>query len=240
MLLSPSHSSKTTLPLQAIVFDMDGVIVDSHPAHRSAWREFLNTLGRDVTESELDFVLDGRKRKDILVHFLGQLTEEQLGEYGKLKDELFWRAASAVVPIPGVFEFIECIRRAGIPMAVATSAGASRTQSILARLGLLAHFTAIVTGDEVPEGKPNPHIYRLACVRINCPPEAAVAVEDAPSGVRAAKGAGLKCVGIAGNQPEEKLTAAGADSVVRDFLNLSLPEFHSLVKMQPLIPPRTS
>ena len=239
MLASSARSLHKTSRLRGVVFDMDGVIVDSHPAHRFAWREFLRTLGKDVTDSELDFVLDGRKRKDILFHFLGPLTDEQLEEYGKLKDELFWRVTSDVVPVPGVVEFLESIRRAAIAMALATSASAGRTRSILEGLGLLTHFRAIVTGDEVREGKPDPSIYRLACQRINCPPEAAVAVEDAASGVQAAKGAGLKCVGIAGDQSGEKLTAAGADYVVRDFLNLSLREFHSLVGMQPQLPPST-
>jgi HAD superfamily hydrolase (TIGR01509 family) len=212
---------------------MDGVLVDSHPAHRLAWRQFLRGLGKDVTDTELDFVLDGRKRKDILSHFLGPLTDGQLKEYGRLKDELFWLAASDIAPVPGVFEFIECIRRAGIPMAVATSASASRTRSMLNRLGLLGHFTAVVTGDEVHAGKPDPGIYLLACQRINCPPNAAVAVEDAAAGVRAAKDAGLRCVGIASWGSEEKLTAAGADCVLPDFVNLTLQEFHSLVGMQP-------
>jgi HAD superfamily hydrolase (TIGR01509 family) len=219
--------------LQAVVFDMDGVIVDSHPAHRFAWRDFLRTFGKEVTDSELDFIMDGRKRKDILFHFLGPLTDEQLQEYGNLKDEFFWQAAPNVVPVPGVFEFIECIRQAGITMAVATSASTNRTRAILQRLGLMKHFTAVVTGDDVREGKPDPGIYRLACQRINCPPESAVAVEDAASGIRAAKDAGLKCVGIAGYQSEDKLTAAGADYVLRDFLNLSLREFHAIVGMQP-------
>ena len=224
---------QTSARLQAVVFDMDGVIVNSHPAHRFAWREFLRTLGKEVTERELDFVMDGRKREEILVHFLGPLTDAQLKEYGRLKSNLFWRASSEVAPIPGAFEFIECIHRAGIPMAVATSASSSRTRSILKRLGLMTHFRAVVTGDDVRAGKPDPGIYLLACQRINCPPNAAVAVEDAAAGVRAAKDAGLRCIGIASCGSEEKLTAAGADCVLRDFVNLTLQEFQSLLGMQP-------
>jgi beta-phosphoglucomutase-like phosphatase (HAD superfamily) len=162
--------------------------------------------------------MDGRKRKDILFHFLGALTDEQLREYGSLKDEFFREAEANIAPIPGSFEFIECIRRAGIPMAVATSASTNRTQSILKRMGLLTHFAAVVTGDHVREGKPDPSIYRLACQRIY-------------SGIRAAKGAGLKCIGIANSQSKDKLAAAGADYVLRDFLNLSLREFHAIVGM---------
>jgi beta-phosphoglucomutase len=219
-----------------MVFDMDGVIVDSHPAHRQAWREFLRTFGKEISDSDLDFVMDGRKREDILVHFLGPLTASQMEEYGNLKNDLFWRAASEVVPIPGVFEFIEGVHCAGITMAVATSASASRTQSILSRMGLLTRFSAVVTGNEVNKGKPDPGIYRLACERINCRPSAAVAVEDAASGVRAAKGAGLKCVGITGHKSGDHLAAAGADCVLPDFVDIDIEKFHFLVGMQPLSP----
>jgi beta-phosphoglucomutase len=215
-----------------VVFDMDGVIVDSHPAHRFAWREFLRTLGKNISDRELDFVMDGRKREDILMHFLGPLSEEQLRQYGRMKNELFWQAASEVAPIPGAFEFIECLHCAGVMMAIATSASASRTHSILSRTGLLSYIPVVVTGDEVDKGKPDPGIYRLACQRLDCSANAAVAIEDAASGIRAAKGAGLRCVGIAGSQPGDHLTAAGADCVLRDFVGITLREFHSLVGMQ--------
>jgi beta-phosphoglucomutase len=218
--------------LQAVVFDMDGVIVDSHPAHRYAWKEFLRGFGKVVSDRELDFVMDGRKRRDILSHFLGPLTDAQLQAYGKRKDELFWRATEEVEPVTGVLEFIECIRSAGLLLAVATSASASRTRSTLERLDLIASFTAIVTGDDVPDGKPHPDIYRLACRRINSPTTAVVAVEDAVSGVLAAKGAGLRCVGVSSCQSEEMLAAAGADCVLDNFLNLSLPKLESLIGMR--------
>jgi len=224
--------SQERSPLQAVVFDMDGVIVDSHPAHRYAWKAFLRTLGKEVTERELDFVMDGRKRRDILFHFLGPLTDEQLKEYGESKDEFFWRAIPDVAPIPGVLDFIGCIRGTGIALAVATSASAGRTRSILESIGLVTDFSAIVTGDEIREGKPDPAVYRVACQRLNCLPEAAVAIEDAPSGVLAAKRAGLKCVGVASHQRAEELTAAGADCVIRDFCNLSLQQLCCSIGMQ--------
>jgi len=229
-MLVPKQSQHSST-LQAVVFDMDGVIVDSHPAHRFAWREFLGALGKDVSDSELDFIMDGRKREEILIHFLGPLSQAELKEYGKMKNDLFWQAASEVAPIPGVLEFIECIYAAGITLAVATSASTSRAKSILSRMGLETRFTAVVTGDEVREGKPHPAIYQLACQRINCLPESAVAVEDAASGIRAAKSAGLTCVGIGGRQSENLLAAAGADAVLPDFVDMTLSRFHSLVGM---------
>jgi len=215
---------------------MDGVIVDSHPAHRVAWREFLRTVGKPVCDADLNFILDGRKREEILVHFLGPLSGAQLERYGRMKDDLFWQAASEIVPVPGAFEFIESLHGAGITLAVATSASASRTRSMLSRTGLLSHFRAVITSEAVRKGKPHPDIYRLACKCIHCCPSAAVAVEDAASGVQAAKAAGLRCIGIVGSRSGERLTAAGADYVLQDFVDLTIEKFHSLVGMQPRWP----
>jgi beta-phosphoglucomutase len=226
------RSFQNAQQLKAVVFDMDGVIVDSHAAHRRAWREFLHAFGKRVTDSELDFVLDGRKRKDILFHFLGPLTDKELEEYGNRKDELFWQATSEVRPLPGVREFVKRLYAGSVQTVVATSASRGRARFLLDSLALLPYFDALVTGNDVSNGKPDPSIYRLACERINCPPESAVAIEDAISGVVAAKTAGLKCIGIIGHQTAESLTAAGADHVFRDFYNLSLAEFQSLLGMR--------
>jgi beta-phosphoglucomutase len=222
---------RMTKLLQGVVFDMDGVIVDSHPAHRLAWKEFLRSLGKDVADDELDFIMDGRKREDILVHFLGPLDPDQLHEYGKRKNDLFCRVASKAAPIPGVLEFIEWLDRENIPLAVATSASRNRTQFTLRSMGLLNRFRAIVTGDEVSQGKPHPAIYQLACERIHCLPDTTLAFEDAASGVRSAKSAGLRCIGVTGHQAAAALIAAGADAVVPDFVALTFRDFHALVSV---------
>ena len=210
--------------LEAVIFDMDGVIVDSHPAHREAWRTFLRTLGRSVSDAELDFVLDGRKRGEILRHFLGELSEDAVHEYGKSKDEYFRRASLKVKPVPGVVKFIRTLGNAGIATAVATSASESRTRHTLEHLRLVGKIRVIVTGDDVALGKPDPSIYGLVCERLNVNPGHALAVEDAVSGIQAARGVGLKCIGVASHQSPERLRAAGAAYVVQDFLNLSLAQ----------------
>ncbi|PYX62323.1 MAG: hypothetical protein DMG73_00275, partial [Acidobacteria bacterium] len=84
--------------MQSVIFDMDGVIIDSHPAHRKAWKDFLQTFGKEVSESELSFILDGRKRRDILRHFLGDVSEQELVEYGKKKDGFFQQVSLEVNP----------------------------------------------------------------------------------------------------------------------------------------------
>jgi beta-phosphoglucomutase len=208
--------------LRGVIFDMDGVIVDSHPAHRKAWRQFLQTLGRNVTDRELDFILDGRKRRDILRHFLGQVSEAELVEYGKRKDEFFQQSAAEVTPIPGVTEFLIRLNKNGVVAAVATSASEARTRSTLERLQLRNYFSVVLTGNDVENGKPDPAIYRLACRRLNARPESVLAIEDAVSGIQAARGAGLKCLGLTSDRYAEKLRGAGAVHIIRSFVGLSL------------------
>jgi HAD superfamily hydrolase (TIGR01509 family) len=215
--------------LRGVIFDMDGVIVDSHPVHRKAWRMFFQTLGREVPESELDFILDGRKRSDILRHFLGHCPDEELEEFGRSKDYIFRQMELDVTPIPGVVHIVRQLHRGGVSLALATSAGRSRARSTLIELGLLDCFPVIVTGEDVLLGKPDAAIYRLACNRLGIEPWDLLAVEDAISGIRAAVGAGLRCLGVASHESPENLAAAGAIHVVRDFESVSLHDLECIL-----------
>lgn len=208
--------------LRGVVFDLDGVLIDSHPLHREAWKHFLLALGRNVPDSELDFILDGRRRDEILCYFLGDLTPSEIHEYGCKKDEMLRQLGETMQPFRGVVEFLDCLYEAGIRIALATSASRQRALGTLHELGLASYFEVIVTGDEVACSKPDPAIYRLAAERLNEIPENLLAVEDAVSGVKSAKAAGMRCMGVASANRAHSLWAAGADPVVADFRSLSL------------------
>jgi HAD superfamily hydrolase (TIGR01509 family) len=208
--------------LRGIVFDMDGVIINSHSAHRLAWKGFLESVGRQTRDEELDFILEGGKRAEILKHFLGELAPTQIVEYGHRKNELLQKHGNAVEPMPGVVEFLGHLSEAGIAAAVATSASRRRALGTLEELGLAHRFRTIVTGDDVAAGKPDPAIYRLAAERMREIPQRLLAVEDAVSGVRSARAAGMRCLGVAPSSRATLLRTAGADSVVPDFRSFAL------------------
>jgi HAD superfamily hydrolase (TIGR01509 family) len=207
--------------VQAVVFDMDGVLIDSHPAHRAAWGEFLLMMGRTASESELAFILEGRTRNEILHHFFGKLRSEELQEYGKRKDEIFRGIERQIVPVRGVLDFIKELGHRNIPMAVATSASEIRTFSTVERLGLGGCFEAVITASDVLAGKPDPMVYRLACERMGIAPQKVVAFDDARAGVEAAKAAGMRCIGVASNGSILSLLEAGAETVISDFAKLA-------------------
>lgn len=207
--------------LRGVIFDMDGVLVNSHAVHRRAWKLFFQTLDRRVSDSEMDFILDGRKRCDILRHFLGDCGEPELEELGRRKDHIFRQMRFDIAAVPGAVRLIGELHLGGVELALATSASRSRARSTLSDLGLLGCFRAIVTGEDVSAGKPDPAVYRLAFTRLAIETECILAVEDAASGIRSAVAAGLSCIGIGSHETSENLRMAGAVHVLPDFQSVT-------------------
>jgi beta-phosphoglucomutase family hydrolase len=203
--------------LRAAIFDMDGVIVDSHPAHKKTWRKFLESLGKEIDEEHLNFIMEGRKRDEILRYFLGELSDEQVRALGRQKEQLFREESPDMKAIEGLREFLQQLSEAKIRLAVASSGSNGRVNYVLDLLDLRNYFQAIVTGDQVTYGKPDPTILRLACEQLCVRPSETLVFEDSVSGIRAAKAAGMRCVGVATNGITAILVEAGADHIIPDF-----------------------
>lgn len=214
--------------LRGLILDLDGVVVDSHPAHMRAWRLFLGSVGKEVPNQELEFVLEGLKREDILRHFLGDLTDEQVRHYGEQKEAHFKNIASEVKTIDGLPGFLEQAASAGLAMALASSGSRSRVEYTLCQLDFKDRFRAVVTGDDVARGKPDPALFLLAADRMQVHPREILVCEDAVNGVEAAKAAGMRCLAIAANGRGPLLEKAGADRVVPDFSGTKLADLCGL------------
>jgi HAD superfamily hydrolase (TIGR01509 family) len=215
--------------LNGVIFDMDGVIVDSHPVHKKTWRTFLELHGKNVTDEELNFIMDGRKREEILRHFLGYLSSEQIRILGHQKELLFREQATAMRTIEGLPAFVQQLTRANIKLGIASSGSHGRVNFVLDSLRLRKYFAAIVTGDQVSAGKPDPTIFRLASEQLRVPPSETLVFEDSISGVKAAKAAGMKCIGIAADGLIPKLLDAGAIQIVPNYIDLSLNDVRTLL-----------
>jgi beta-phosphoglucomutase len=211
------------------VFDFDGVIVDSHPAHLRAWKSFLNSVGKTVSEEQLQFVLDGRKRDDIMRHFLGDLDADQIVEYGLRKEQCFRDEVTHVRVADGLPGFLDDLQAEGVALAIASSGSKSRILFLLDRFGLKNYFREVISGDEVEQGKPHPAVFLKAADLLGMNPSELMVFEDAVSGVIAAKSAGMKCIGIAQLDRVAILLAAGADHVVPDFRSLSCSKLRKLL-----------
>ena len=208
--------------LRAAIFDMDGVIIDSHPIHKKTWRKFLKLLGKEISEEDLNFVMEGRKREEILRHFLGELSDEEVRLLGHQKEQLFREEAADIKVIEGLHDFLAQLSEAEIKLGVASSGSESRVNYVLDSLHLRHYFGAIVTGDQVAIGKPDPTIFHVACNRLRVRPTETLVFEDSVSGVRAAKVADMRCVGVATNGITATLVEAGADHIIPDFSSVSV------------------
>lgn len=207
--------------LTNVIFDLDGVVVDSHAAHIRTWKTLLLSLGKSVADVDLNFVRQGRKKQEILRFFLGELPEDQVQAHCHVKDLLFRKEAEGIKMLPGVQELLEDLKRAGVPIALASCGGSARIHHILSRLRIREYFTVVVTGDEVKFGKPDPEIFHKAVRQMNVHPAESIVFEDSVSGIQGAKAAGMKCVGIADRHMTPSLLQAGADYVLPNFTGLS-------------------
>lgn len=214
--------------LGGVIFDFDGVIVDSHPAHMQSWKEFLLSKGKKITDADLSFVRKGAKREEILRHFLGELTTEQVASYGAEKDRLFQAHASEVKLVRGFTEFLLQLDKAALPSAVATSGSRRRVEQALQAFNIRDHFRALITAEDVEKGKPDPALFLLAAQTLQVEARRILVFEDAIAGVVAAKSAGMKCIGIAANGRELDLKRAGANLVVEDFSHVNLDDLTQL------------
>jgi len=215
--------------LSGVIFDMDGVIVDSHPVHKKAWRRFLELQGKNPNDTDLDFIMDGRKREEILRHFLGELSDDEVQDLGHQKDALFREESIAMTMIEGLPEFLQQLAQANIRLAVGSSGSDGRVNYILQSFGLRRFFQAVITGDQVTAGKPDPAVFRLASKELRVPPSETLVFEDSVSGVRAARAAGMKCIGIATNGLIPELVDAGAIQIIPNYINLSLNHVQALL-----------
>ncbi len=183
--------------LQAVVFDMDGVLLDSEPLHHLVVNELLAEHGVRVDDALYRRYLGTTLEdtwSDLIRRFaLPGTVADYRGRYDAAILEAYRRHA---VPAPGAVELVQGLRARGLKLGLASSSRTLWVETALARLGLATAFDAIVTGDMVRRGKPDPEIYLLAAHRLGVPPERCLAIEDAPAGVAAARAAGMTVVAV--------------------------------------------
>ncbi len=184
---------RTRIHLEAVVFDMDGLLLDTEPIHRRAWQRAAAELGRELSD-ELYLRLVGLSDRDgyaILVDAFGSgFSVPAFAErWPRHCDDIV--AAEGVTPKPGLAALIAELDRLHTPYAIATSSGAARAERSLSAAGLTLQFPVRVTGDRIPNGKPAPDIYLEAARRLGVAPKRCLALEDSDPGLIAAVSAGM-------------------------------------------------
>lgn len=189
---------KLAQPLQGILFDFDGLILDTETPIFQAWKRKFNQYGKELLLGEWAEIL-GKSSQELgpiegfLNEFPDQETKEQiLAEVSQEERSL----VNQQPPLPGAVELIKRSHGAGLKMGIVSSSDQDWVHSHLSRLDLLEYFDHTSCADEVDKAKPNPALYRLGLEKMEADPASVVALEDSPYGVLAAKRAGLYCIAV--------------------------------------------
>ena len=204
----------------AVIFDMDGVLVDTYHTHYKSWVAMAEKEGFTFTEEQFAPTF-GRTSREIIAHFWGSgLSDQRIAEMDAAKEEAFRRIIADDFPaMPGARDLVESLAEDGFALAVGSSGPPENVAMVLDELGVSDHFQAVVTGADVTRGKPDPQVFLIAAERLRTAPAACAVIEDAPAGVAAARAAGMKAIGLVstGRAPED---LDEADLVVRQLSEL--------------------
>ena len=198
------------MPTRGVIFDLDGVIVDSTRFHFGAWQRWAREVGIIEEVDEEWFREHHGKRNDaIITATLGPISETELEAHAARKEEYYRKLARGKLePLPGVAALVEALRCDEWRLAIGTSTPRNNLELVLTEMPFGGAFAATVCGPEVERGKPAPDIFLRAAELLELPPERCIVVEDAPSGVAAAHAGGFTCLAVATTRPRELLGEA--------------------------------
>ena len=198
------------MALRGVIFDLDGVIVDSSIFHFGAWQRWAREVGI-IEEVDKEWFREhhGKRNDAIITATLGPISETELEAHATRKEEYFRELARGKLePLPGVSTLVEELVSDEWGLAIGTSTPRENLDLVLNELPFSSAFTATACGSEVTHGKPAPDIFLRAAELLELPPERCVVVEDAPSGVAAACAGGFACLAVATTRPRELLSEA--------------------------------
>lgn len=197
---------------QAVIFDMDGVLVDSYAPHLESWRMLAREVGVEITEAQFAETF-GRTSRDIIRMLFGDGHADRVQAHDARKEALYRDIVRGGVPeMPGATTLLEQLAGQGIALGVGTSGPRENIDLVCDELGWNALLPVRVTGADVTHGKPDPEIFLKGASRLGVAPAGCVVIEDAPAGIEAAKRGGMKCIGLTSTHDAASL--AQADTIV--------------------------
>jgi beta-phosphoglucomutase len=208
---------------RAVIFDMDGVLIDSYHAHLAAWQRLGEELGRPITQ-EAFVPTFGRVNREIFHHLWGDaFTDDDIRRWGDWKEVEYRRIVTEHFSgMDGAVELLDALKAAGFALAVGSSGPPENVEVVLRGLGRARLFDAVVNGREVACGKPDPEVFLKAAEKLGVEPGRCAVVEDSLAGLEAARRAGMTPIGLTGTFPRERLAETAA--LVVDSLRDLSPE----------------
>ncbi|MBN1303691.1 MAG: HAD family phosphatase [Anaerolineales bacterium] len=212
----------------AVIWDMDGVLVNTGEFHYQAWESIFNELGFPFSENQFKETF-GMNNAGILEVILHQnLPPGQTQKISDRKERLFRQAVKGKAALlPGIANTLEAFSKWSLKQAIASSAPPQNIDVLVNELKISKYFDAIVSGSDIP-GKPDPAVFLEAASQLDIRPENCIVIEDAIPGVQGAKNAGMKCIAVTTTNPAEALSKA--DLIFPDLVGLDQETFLELLK----------
>lgn len=205
---------------KAVIFDLDGTILDNNPYHLKAWKQYLLKIGRGMTDEEFNEHLNGRTNKDVVRYLYGpDVSEEAIWQHTMDKEALYREMYQHdIAPVPGIMELFETLHQQGFPMAIATSGVQVNIDFMFDHVPIRQYFKAVVNSSHISKGKPDPEIFLKTASMLGVAPEHCLVFEDAVVGVQSAKSAGMRVIAVTTTEPAAHLGAA--DLIIKDYTEL--------------------
>ena len=209
---------------KAVLWDLDGTLVDSEEFHWLSWRDTLQGAGIELTYDQF-LASFGQRNDRILGQWLPGADPERRRRIGDAKEAEYRRLVEArgLAPLPGARDWLAALRQAGWKQAIASSAPRANAEVMLRVLHLTGYLDAIVAAEDVTIGKPDPQVFLKAAETLGTPPARCVVVEDAAAGVEAGRRGGMRTIGVRRNGTLD------ADVFVRSLTELPADAFERLV-----------
>lgn len=222
-------NSRTNRPKKAVIFDLDGVLVDTGLAHKQAWFALAEKQGVNMSDDFFAATF-GMTNDRILPMLFGRpLSSRQLKQLSDWKEQLYRRIiADKLVPDERLENLLAGLKKKGFSLAIGSSAPKANLDLIRERLRFDRYFDAYVTSEDVAEGKPSPQVFLKAAVKLSIPPRDCVVVEDAVAGIEAAKAAKMAVIALTTTRSRSDLAKANADLI---FGSLSEIKPEHIVKL---------
>lgn len=212
--------------IRAVIWDLDGVIIDSAEEHRLAWYRMAAEEGLPFSDEHF-FATFGMRNDKIIPMLWGPMSVERIKALGDRKEVYFREfVQEKVEPLPGAIKLLTALRDAGYSQALASSTPIKNIEVISAKLGLENYLSALVSGETVPHGKPAPDVFLKAAEELDVEPEYCLVIEDAVAGVEAAHAGGMRCIAVAGERDLPGLRAA--ELMVKDLTRVDVEKIRHL------------
>lgn len=217
---------------RSVIFDVDGVLVDSYQSHWLSWSELARQTGVMFTEAEFTASFGQTSRQVLARHWGPDRPPDELAALDSRKEQIFRDLVSTNFPaMPGAVNLIKELSADGWTLAVGSSGPPENVDLVLDRLGCRALLSAIVTGRHVKKGKPDPEVFRIAARRMGASPDHCIVIEDAPVGIEAAARAGMRTVAfLSAGRSRSDFTAHAPQLIVESFSELSSTKLAALLE----------